>query len=237
MMFWFMEGTCFLPAFLVIWASSTFIISFVIAVLRGDVRPDFPYISYTGKDPPQSGVFGLMTAITTFTSVVTMSARYKYVQNSQEVADSVKRKWNLAALVCGLISCLGMCIVGTFQVKSLTETTHDAGAILFFVFGVTYIIMQSVISYKMHPYASSKAVYRFQSIISGICLVLTIPMLVCAILTATLHLDEHHKETLDQAAAILEWMVAFGFVFFFYSYIHEFKRFKLGLTLEMLTSN
>uniref|UniRef100_A0A0E9QEK4 Uncharacterized protein n=1 Tax=Anguilla anguilla TaxID=7936 RepID=A0A0E9QEK4_ANGAN len=39
-----MEGTCFLPTFLVIWSSSTFQISYIIAVLDGHVDAIFPYI-------------------------------------------------------------------------------------------------------------------------------------------------------------------------------------------------
>lgn len=43
-MFWFKQGLCFLPAFLVIWSSGTFVISYIIAIYRRDVDVIFPYI-------------------------------------------------------------------------------------------------------------------------------------------------------------------------------------------------
>ncbi|CAB1345965.1 unnamed protein product [Coregonus sp. 'balchen'] len=67
-MFWFMEGICFLPTFLVIWSSSTFIVSYLVALFEHDVDVIFPYISDTGANPPESCIFGLMTE-TTVTSV------------------------------------------------------------------------------------------------------------------------------------------------------------------------
>lgn len=45
-MLWFTQGLCFLPAFLVIWSSSTFIVSYLIALLRRDVDIIFPYIRW-----------------------------------------------------------------------------------------------------------------------------------------------------------------------------------------------
>ena len=45
-----------------------------------------------------------------------MYARYKFVQRLGEDVGSVRSRLNHAALGLGLVSCLGMCIVGTFQV-------------------------------------------------------------------------------------------------------------------------
>ena len=45
-MFWFTQGLCFLPVFLVIWSSSTFIVSYIIALFRRDVDIIFPYIRW-----------------------------------------------------------------------------------------------------------------------------------------------------------------------------------------------
>lgn len=45
-MWWFQQGLCFLPVFLVVWSSSTFIVSYLIALFRHDVDVIFPYIRY-----------------------------------------------------------------------------------------------------------------------------------------------------------------------------------------------
>ncbi|KAJ8250019.1 hypothetical protein COCON_G00232350 [Conger conger] len=236
-MFWSLEGTSFLPVFLVIWSSSTFIIPYVTAVLEEHVDVIFPYISDTGRDPPESGVFGLMTAITAFTSMVTMFARYKYLQKLQEVVAEARPGLNLAALVCGLVSCLGMCIVGTFQ-ESVLEKPHLVGAFLFFVCGVAYIVMQSAISYRMQPHGSSLCVCRARAAISVMSVLVAIPMIVCTGLLKMMdEWDMSRLHSIGLAGASCEWIVAFGFIFFFFSYIDEFKRFRLTLSLEMLAFN
>lgn len=47
---------------------------------------------------------------------------------------------------------------------SLQETAvtivHDGGALMFFVTGIIYIIVQTVISYQAYPYGSSMSVCR-----------------------------------------------------------------------------
>ena len=45
-----------------------------------------------------------------------MYARYKFVQRLGEDLGNVRPRLNHCALGLGLVSCLGMCIVGTFQV-------------------------------------------------------------------------------------------------------------------------
>ncbi|KAG9339880.1 hypothetical protein JZ751_022193 [Albula glossodonta] len=102
---------------------------------------------------------------------------------------------------------------GIFGVTLVTYV-HDAGALLFFICGVTYIVLQSCLSYRMHPYGSSMAVCHTRAVISSIA-------------AFVLHL----------ISAVCEWTVTFGFVIFFLSYIQEFKRFKLTMTAEMLVYN
>ncbi|XP_045070336.1 DNA damage-regulated autophagy modulator protein 1-like [Coregonus clupeaformis] len=155
-MFWFMEGICFLPTFLVIWSSSTFIVSYLIALFEHDVDVIFPYISEIGAKPPESCIFGLMTVITAFAGMATMYARYKFVEKLNEKAGGVPPALNQAAFWIGMLSCLGICFVATFQETTIIQM-HDAGALLFFISGVLYTILQSIISYKAYPYGCSLA--------------------------------------------------------------------------------
>lgn len=52
-----------------------------------------------------------------FTGTATIYARYKFVEKLSEDVTQVSPLLNTAALVFGIISCLGMCIVATFQVS------------------------------------------------------------------------------------------------------------------------
>uniref|UniRef100_A0AAQ4QF84 DNA-damage regulated autophagy modulator 1 n=1 Tax=Gasterosteus aculeatus aculeatus TaxID=481459 RepID=A0AAQ4QF84_GASAC len=173
-MFWFQQGLCFLPVFLVVWSSSTFIVSYLIALFRHDVDVIFPYISDTGANPPESCIFGLMTFVSACAGTLTIYARYKFVEKLGGDTEVVNPGLNKTALVLGMSSCLGMCIVATFQETTVTEV-HDAGALLFFVPGVCYIALQSLLSYRARPFGSSPAVCRARSGIAALAAVALFP--------------------------------------------------------------
>ncbi|XP_054862785.1 DNA damage-regulated autophagy modulator protein 1 [Amphiprion ocellaris] len=233
-MFWFMQGLCALPAFLVVWSSCTFIISYLIALFRQDVDVLFPYISDTGANPPESCIFGLMAFISACAGIGTIYARYKFVDKLSEDNGVVKPSLNQAALGLGMISCLGMCIVATFQETTVT-IVHDIGAMLFFVSGVSYIILQTVISYKASPFGSSMSVFWARAFIALIATLAFFPTVICAFFVQQTELH-HHKEDQDYpyhvASAVCEWIVAFSFVCFFLTYIHDFKMFTLQVRTE-----
>lgn len=229
-----MQGLCFLPAFLVIWSSSTFIVSYIIAVFRKDVDVIFPYISDSGANPPESCIFGLMTFISAFAGAATMYARYKYVEKLSEETRVVRPCLNKAALGLGMLSCLGMSIVATFQETTVTPV-HDAGALLFFVTGVSYTVIQSIISYRAYPYGSSLAVCHTRTAVAIIACLALFPTVICAFFVkqTTLHRDTQDEDyAYHLASAVSEWIVAFSFVCFFLTYIHEFKLFTLEVNAE-----
>uniref|UniRef100_A0A8K9UPT9 DNA-damage regulated autophagy modulator 1 n=1 Tax=Oncorhynchus mykiss TaxID=8022 RepID=A0A8K9UPT9_ONCMY len=229
-MLWFMEGICFLPISLVIMSSSTFIVSYLIALFEHDVDVIFPYISDTGAEPPESCVFGLMTVITAFAGMATMYARYKFVEKLNETAGGVPPALNQAAFWIGMLSCLGMCFVATFQETTIIQV-HDAGAILFFVSGVLYTILQSIISYKAFPYGCSLALCRVRTGMATMAFLAVPPTIICALL----HRTEDKDNVFHLVSAVSEWIVVFSFIFFFFTYIHDFKKFTLKLRTEFVS--
>uniref|UniRef100_A0A3P8XBS0 CWH43-like N-terminal domain-containing protein n=1 Tax=Esox lucius TaxID=8010 RepID=A0A3P8XBS0_ESOLU len=235
-MFWFMEGTCLLPTFLVIWSSSTFIVSYLIALFKHDVDIIFPYISDTGAKPPESCIFGLMTIITVFAGIATMFARYKFVEELIENSVGVSPNLNKAAFWIGNLSCLGMCLVATFQETTIT-VVHDIGAVLFFVTGVLYTILQSIISYMAYPCGCSLALCRIRTAIAAIAFLAALPTFICAFFVTQTKL---HRTTEDKdyiyhlVSAVFEWIMAFSFIFYFFTYIQEFQKFNLKLRIEFV---
>uniref|UniRef100_A0A3B4GI35 DNA damage regulated autophagy modulator 1 n=1 Tax=Pundamilia nyererei TaxID=303518 RepID=A0A3B4GI35_9CICH len=217
-MYWFEQGLCVLPAFLVVWSSATFIICYIIAIYRHDVDVIFPYISDTGVSPPESCIFGLMTFISACAGVGTIYARYKHVELLREDATNVSARLNKVALWLGVISCFGMCIVATFQ-ETVVQVVHDIGAFLFFVFGIVYIILQCFISFQAHPYGCSKYVFCVRVTITILAAVAFVPSILFEISSVSIVQDY----PFHVASAVCEWIVAFTFVFFFFTYIHDFK--------------
>ncbi|XP_026183062.1 DNA damage-regulated autophagy modulator protein 1 [Mastacembelus armatus] len=233
-MFWFKQGLCFLPVFLVIWSSSTFIVSYLIAIFRHDVDVIFPYISDTSANPPESCIFGLMTFISACAGIATIYSRYKYVEKLNEETSVVRPSLNKAALVLGVLSCLGMCVVATFQETAVT-VVHDMGAMLFFVSGIIYIILQSVISFSAYPYGASRSVCGVRAGIAIISVLAFIPTVVCAVFVkqTELHRNRDNEDyPMYVTSAVCEWVVAFSFVCFFLTYIDDFKLFTLQVKTE-----
>ncbi|XP_043943684.1 DNA damage-regulated autophagy modulator protein 1 [Protopterus annectens] len=230
---WFMEGMCYLPTALVIWSSAAFIISYVIAVLTRDVEPFFPYISDTGTTPPESGVFGLMVFISAALGAATMYTKYKLLEKQNEPAQLISSKFNIFALIVGLFGCLGMAIVAAFQ-ETAVPKVHDIGALMAFFCGVLHIFLQSIISYKMHV---NRALSHTRMAISFIAVIAFIIMLVCAG-CSKLEIRVHWVITdknyvIHAVSAVCEWLVAFSFVFFFFTYIREFQTFRLTVLTEI----
>ncbi|KAK2892740.1 hypothetical protein QQF64_035452 [Cirrhinus molitorella] len=235
-MVWFMEGMCFLPTFLVIWSSSTFIVSYIIALFRRDVDVILPYISDTGATPPESCVFGFMSTITAFAAFATMYAEYKFVERVHERTGAIPPRLNKVSLGFGIVSCVGMCLVATFQ-ETTVMVVHDIGAILFFATGVTYAVIQSVISYRGQPYGCSKRTCHFRVFFAGLAIVAVLPTIFCAVPVGTskLHWDTEDKDyTLHMVSVVCEWITTFSFVLFFLTYIREFQEFKLKLTVNFI---
>ncbi|XP_077450585.1 DNA damage-regulated autophagy modulator protein 1 isoform X3 [Stigmatopora argus] len=234
-MWWFTQGLCFLPFFLVVWSSTSFILSYIIAFFRRDVDLLFPYISDTAANPPESCIFGLMTFVSACAGMATIYSRFKFVEKLSEDTKVVNPRLNKTVMVLGILACVGMCVVATFQETAVTAV-HDAGALLFFVTGVLYIILQTAMSYQQFPHGSPVAACRARLLVTVIASLAFFPTVVCAFFVKQNDLHQV-KESKDYpfhvASAACEWVVAFSFVLFFLTYIEDFKRFTLRVETEL----
>ncbi|NXN97133.1 DRAM1 protein, partial [Rhinopomastus cyanomelas] len=220
-----LPGVAFVPALLVSWSSAAFIISYAIAVLDGHVEPLVPYISDTGTKPPESGVFGFMINISAVLAVITMSIRYLLIEKQNESSPFLRPACNTLALCVGLMGCLGMGVVATFQELSV-PSVHDVGALVAFGSGVVYITLQSIISYKSCPQWSSQVVCHTRMAISLVSCSAFVPMIVLASQISMTKIDwtpDDKDYTYHFLSAVCEWTVAFGFIFFFLTFIRDFQ--------------
>ncbi|XP_039357912.1 DNA damage-regulated autophagy modulator protein 1 isoform X6 [Mauremys reevesii] len=113
-------------------------------------------------------------------------------------------------------------------------SVHDGGALVAFGSGVVYITLQSVISFKSCPQWNSHSTCYIRIAISIVSWIAVIPMIACASLISITKVDWIPGEkdyTYHFVSAICEWTVAFGFIFFFLTFIRDFQ----GVTLRILT--
>uniref|UniRef100_A0A8I5T032 DNA damage regulated autophagy modulator 1 n=4 Tax=Pongo TaxID=9599 RepID=A0A8I5T032_PONAB len=231
----FLRGMAFVPFLLVTWSSAAFIISYVVAVLSGHVNPFLPYISDTGTTPPESGIFGFMINFSAFLGAATMYTRYKIVEKQNQTSYFSTPVFNLVSLVLGLVGCFGMGIVANFQ-ELAVPVVHDGGALLAFVCGVVYTLLQSIISYKSCPQWNSLSTCHIRMVISAVSCAAVIPMIVCASLISITKLEWNPREkdyVYHVVSAICEWTVAFGFIFYFLTFIQDFQSVTLRISTEI----
>ncbi|XP_069829548.1 DNA damage-regulated autophagy modulator protein 1 isoform X2 [Dendropsophus ebraccatus] len=176
-----------------------------------------------------------MISVTAVLGAATMYVRYKIIQ-AQNVRISFLNYWfNLASFLIGVIGCIGMGIVASFQETSVTAV-HDVGALLTFICGVAYIFLQSLITFKACPQWSNKGICYIRMTISVISVIAIFPMIICASFDG---MKMYHCEAGEepspyhQASAACEWIVAFGFVTFFLTYIKEFQAISLKISTEI----
>ncbi|XP_054094704.1 DNA damage-regulated autophagy modulator protein 1 isoform X2 [Callithrix jacchus] len=117
--------------------------------------------------------------------------------------------------------------------KGLNVTVvHDAGALLAFVCGSIYTLLQSIIFYESCPQWNSLWMCHIRMIISAVCCAAVVLMIVCASLVSTTKLEWDPSEkdyVYHVVSAICEWTVAFSFIFYFLTFIQDFQLSKVLL--------
>eukprot|EP00069_Balaena_mysticetus_P013971 bmy_08311T0 len=192
-------------------------------------------LSDTGTTPPESGIFGFMINFSAFLGAATMYTRYKIVEKQNQTSYFSTPVFNLVSLVLGLVGCIGMGIVANFQ-ELAVPVVHDGGALLAFVCGVVYTLLQSIISYKSCPQWNSLSTCRIRMAISAVSSAAVIPMIACASLISITKLEWNPKEkdyVYHVVSAICEWTVAFGFIFYFLTFIYDFQSVTLRISTEI----
>ncbi|KAM4675649.1 DNA damage-regulated autophagy modulator protein 1 [Discoglossus pictus] len=232
---WMINGMAFLPSILVIWTSAAFLVTYLISVFVGHVDPFVPYISDTGAKPPESGVFGFMLSVSAMLGASTMYTRYKLLEKQNELFRFMNASFNLTSLIIGWLGCLGMGIVANFQ-ELTVPVVHDIGALITFVFGVAYIFLQSIITYFSSAHWNSKRLCHTRMAISVVAIIAVFPLIAFATQTGTTKIHWQPSDVgyiYHITSAICEWVVAFGFILFFITFIREFQGISMTITTEI----
>ncbi|XP_018412124.1 PREDICTED: DNA damage-regulated autophagy modulator protein 1 [Nanorana parkeri] len=191
--------------------------------------------SDTGTCIPESGLFGFMISVSAMLGAATMYVRYKIVLVQNSRSAFLCRYFNIMSLVIGVIGCIGMGIVASFQETSVTKV-HDIGALLAFIFGVLYISLQSIISYKSCPEWNRRGTCCIRMFISLLSILAVFPMIICASFAGigTFKCEPGEEPSpYRQASAVCEWIVAFGFVTYFLTFIKDFQAITLTISTEL----
>ncbi|CAG5125742.1 unnamed protein product [Candidula unifasciata] len=240
------------PVSMIVLAAATFVVSYIVAVARGDVRAAFPYISDTGSIRPESCIFGQFLNVVAFLAFCTMYIRFKAVEAIAHNALYDDRKMcrlNKVALVVGLVSAFGTSVVANFQEGTIVEVVHFIGAALTFIAGVLYCFLQSVLSYHMCPNYNGLRICRIRLSISLVALMGLFVSISAAIFAFKQWNSTEHSHnkfhwspgdpgySAHLVSTIGEWVTALTFMFFFFTYAREFDKIELEVVTRPLVQH
>ncbi|KAI0222159.1 DNA damage-regulated autophagy modulator protein 2 [Lamellibrachia satsuma] len=182
-------GLHWFPLAVFIVLPGTFILSYIIAVWLGHVEADFPYISDTGAVPPESCIFGQLLNIAAVLAAITTYIRYRQVEY---YAGSVHMKRsNKVTLFMGLLSCLGISMVGNFQETEVLPM-HIVGAMLAFGVSIVYCWVQTVMSYAACPRLGSKVLCHIRV---AVCIIASVAFVITYVFNAiSMHYYHGHDK-------------------------------------------
>uniref|UniRef100_A0A8C9W8B5 Transmembrane protein 150B n=1 Tax=Scleropages formosus TaxID=113540 RepID=A0A8C9W8B5_SCLFO len=188
-----------LPVLLAVAGTLGIWVVFGIAVSNGTVNltVEFPYIRYANIIIFQSLHICLVWIV---------------VLRFQQIRDyGHKSKVNVASVVLGFISALGISFVGNFQ-QTVVMGAHLFGAFLAFYVGVIYFWLQLWLTYKVEPSQDRCWVGPLRAIFCTVCTVLIVVMSIL------------HNNHLRSAAAICEWLAVMSFFMLFGLFAAEFRH-------------
>ncbi|RNA31490.1 DNA damage-regulated autophagy modulator [Brachionus plicatilis] len=132
-----------------------FMTTYVIALMNGHVEAFLPYISDTGTEPPESCIFAQILALGAFIQILIAFIRYHHVKLIiQFVGISSLPTVNILGFCIGIVSSIGVTIVGSFQETNVV-TMHFFGAGLAYGGLFFFSLIQTYLSYKLREFLKS----------------------------------------------------------------------------------
>ncbi|KAB0801643.1 hypothetical protein PPYR_03829 [Photinus pyralis] len=222
-----------LPIAIFIWFPVTVIATYVMSVLRRDVNPIFPYISDTGTFSPESCIFGQMLNTGAILIAILVYIRYRHVRllcERHSLSTKIK-KGNTISTWTGVLSCIGISLVGNFQETNIL-LVHLFGAILAFVFGSIWQCCQTWISHKIYPHAGQIIINRGRIVSSIICIACCIGTFGCGVISIVQFQGRDVTKWTKTdggyywhiSSTINEWILAVSFLTFISSFSWEFRH-------------
>ncbi|XP_042248269.1 modulator of macroautophagy TMEM150B [Thunnus thynnus] len=197
-----------LPVFLAVFGTVGIWTVFAIAVTNGSVNitEGMPFISHCGTYSPQSCLFSQVCNICSVLALWIVVIRFQQVRDYGNHG-----KVNIASIVLGFISSIGISIIGNFQ-QSVLMGVHLLGAFLAFFVGLGYFWVQLFLTYRAKPCQDQCWVGAVRATCCTLCTVLVIIMSIL------------HNTGYTSGAAVCEWALVMVFFCLFGLFAAEFRH-------------
>lgn len=226
-----------LPLFTVIWSVSGFAITYGISQALNHTSDVFPYISKTGTEVPERGLFSLIVFVCSLSMALNSEIRFQYVRlmmTQMSLTPAEKSRWitaNKLTLGLGLIASFGLVFVASFQVDTL-PVPHYMGAFVTFGLGFICCWIHAAITYKLYKEERKsmlKLTFVFQVLVS---LTITVSFITFVISFASYRYQkkqgygtkEKELRSIFQSASTSEWVLAIATISYVLTFIPSFRK-------------
>eukprot|EP00731_Ephydatia_muelleri_P006099 Em0003g347a len=211
-----------------------FLTTYIVAVQNNHVTPYLPYISDTGRNPPESCIFTIICSVSSFFLCLIVYVRFKHIHHFYYENVTHIKCWNTCALIVGFLSAFGLLLAGCFQAGNV-PVVHFMGAMTIFCGGVLYAWLQSVVSYQIyhvnltHHGGSISVCFKFFLSILATVVVVT------AVVTGAISRNVPHSQAgvLHTLSTWSEWLSACTLTLFFLTLHTDFRRIQVNVFVQL----
>lgn len=195
---------------------------------------DYPYISDTASDYPESSIFAL--SLNWIAGSVSLAAYVRHLLTLQVLRDrgqdAIKKIWVKLGVSSGFLTALSIQIIGCFQPYNVSEFgMHFAGVTGFFVFLAIYVFVQTKLTYDMIGVISDRRIFCLRLALSIIMLGIAFAALVPGVISwRQFHGTDMKKWKPSDGgwifhiiSVIAEWMYVIVGDLFIMTFAYEFR--------------
>lgn len=226
-----------LPLFTVIWSVSGFAITYGISQALNHTSDVFPYISKTGTEVPERGLFSLIVFVCSLSMALNSEIRFQYVRlmmTQMSLTPAEKSRWitaNKLTLGLGLVASFGLVFVASFQVDAL-PVPHYMGAFVTFGLGFICCWIHAAITYKLYKEERKsmlKLTFVLQVLVS---VTITVSFITFVISFASYRYQkkqgygtkEKELRSIFQSASTSEWVLGIATISYVLTFIPSFRK-------------
>lgn len=208
---------------------------------------EFPYISETGSNLPESTIFTFACGLSSFGSVLVTMIRFYQIKSSYDNHTKLISTLNILTLIIGLMSAFGLLLVASFQAKHIypgVAVFHYIGALLVYGGGTLYSCIHVLLTHLSKPrlpYTPFFIVLRSALCIAMIVFFLTTLSGSIVYGTKNSHLNStYHELPVQQRpyygwfllSTVSEWLMSISYVLYIASFTRDFWYYKVRFYLQ-----
>ncbi|CAF0800829.1 unnamed protein product [Didymodactylos carnosus] len=214
-----------------------YFLSYLVAVQLGHTKVEFPFISQSSTDSPESCIFSQIINFTSFVLVVTIYIRHRQISQLIRNNPTCGNKYtytNQAFLIFGILTAFGLSVVSNFPHTNVSNV-RLAGVFLMYISSICCLYCEMLLSLWIRPLLYYTNLIPILRVI--ICIIGTLALLGVVIfqMITIVKYDNDRKTwsskdpgwTYHLTTTICAWILTSLLLFYILTFIVDFRRIKI----------